>query len=149
MELLMHLNLPVYLLEPGTVHSKLIMPERGAEVTYIEVAHALVQRAVFAGQETKCELAPKLNRTVMAKLPKAYPVVRELPNNRTFTREVPIARAISQAAFDPAQRLLAANLDPHGDDESDDGLNIFEHDEEDDGLGLRHREEGSMRVMMI
>lgn len=151
MELLMHLDLPVYLLEPGSVHSRLILPERGAEVTYIEVAHALVKRAVWAGQEGACDLDPQLNRIVMAKLPKAYPIVRELPNQRTFTREVAIARAIAQAAFDPAQRVLAANLDPHGDDESDDGFNLFEHDDEDDDLGLRHRadDDGELRYIAV
>jgi hypothetical protein len=151
MRLLMHLDLPVYLpedLSPSGVPSKLILAEE-AEVTYLEVAYALAKRAVLAEEPELYELEPQLERTVLSKLPKAFPIVRYLSNNRTFTSEVAVARAIARVAFDPACGLQSSQFDAADDDDSENGL-FSESVQDDTDLGLRKpKRDGSIRMVAI
>ncbi|KAJ1626821.1 hypothetical protein T492DRAFT_1146624 [Pavlovales sp. CCMP2436] len=151
--LLVELELPVYLPErkQAGAQGKALLPE-GAEVTYIEVAHALAKRAVTGGdpsQFTHYELDPALERIVMSRLPKAYPIVRHLSNNRTFTCEVAVARAIAAGAFDP-RRSSRSDLVEGSDDGSDDDFFISEGPHDDLDLGVaRPARDGSIRQIRI
>jgi hypothetical protein len=134
--LLVELELPVYLPEskPGVrVPRRALLPE-GAEVTFIEVAHSLAKHAVTGGDPSQFEhyeLNPQLERIVMSRLPKAFPIVRYLSNNRTFTSEAPVARAIAQVAFRATRSDLVEGSE---DGSEDDFFSEGPHDDVDLGL---------------
>lgn len=145
-KLLMHLDLPVYVSE-GALNAQNEVISKQAEVTYLEVVYALAKRAVFADEPELYELEPHVERMVLSKLPKAFPIVRYLSSNRKFTSEFAVAHAIAQVGFDPLLSIRPADLDD--DDDHDAGL-FSNSDDDDINLGMRRpARAGSMRFVAV
>lgn len=137
--LLVTLDLAVYSNDDSADMSRLLLPP-DAEVAYAEVAYALAQRAVFGAQPERYALQPALQRQVLSHIPKAFPILRELPAKRTFTSELSVARAIARKAFDPSHLASAGQVGSDTDTDGSDSDDPFSEEmQTDEGFGLRKK----------